>query len=126
MLFGMTAVLKEGFMNFSIVEKQEGAATVLELFGELDAHTAPLLDARLKESLAAGKAKLVIAMTKLEVISSAGWSIFIEAALQCKQKGGNIRLAGMKSDAAKIFRIMGLNSMIESFENVEQAVKSFN
>lgn len=113
-------------MDFIIKETQEGAATILELSGGLDAHTAPQLDAKLKESLAAGKAKLVIAMSGLELISSAGWSIFIETALQCKQKGGDIRLAGMKSDAAKIFRIMGLNSMIKSFESVVKAAASFS
>lgn len=112
-------------MNFSIKEEQKGNVKVLELSGGLDAYTAPQLDAKLKESLAAGSAKLVIAMSGLEMISSAGWSIFIEAALQCKQKGGDIRLAEMKSDAAKIFSIMGLNSMLKSFDSTAEAAASF-
>lgn len=113
-------------MNFSIKERQKGFVTILELYGGLDAHTAPQLDAKLKESLAAGKTKLAIIMSGLEMISSAGWSIFIETALQCKEKGGDIRFAGMKSDAAKIFKIMGLNSMIKSFESADEAADSFN
>lgn len=113
-------------MNFSIEEKKAGAATILKLSGELDAHTAPQLDEKLKESLAAGNAKLVIVMSGLELISSAGWSIFIETALKCKQKGGDIRIAEMKSDAANIFRIMGLSSMIKSFESAAEAAESFS
>jgi anti-sigma B factor antagonist len=113
-------------MDFKIKESQEKGVTILELSGGLDAHTAPQLDAKLKESLAAGKSKLIIVMSGLDLISSAGWSIFIETALQCKQKGGDIRLAEMKSDAAKIFRIMGLNSIMLSFEKITEAVGSFN
>jgi anti-sigma B factor antagonist len=113
-------------MDFTIKETQKGAVTILELSGGLDAHTAPQLDAKLKEALAAGKAKLVVVMSGLDLISSAGWSIFIETAMQCKEKGGDIRLAEMKSDAAKIFRIMGLNSVMQSFDAAAEAAGSFN
>ncbi len=112
-------------MDFTIKETQKGAVTILELSGGLDAHSAPQLDTKLKESLAAGKAKLVIVMSGLYLISSAGWSIFIEIAMQCKEKGGDIRLAEMKSDAAKIYRIMGLNGVIKSFESIAEAAASF-
>ncbi|MCE5300775.1 MAG: STAS domain-containing protein [Spirochaetia bacterium] len=112
-------------MDFIIKETQKGGVTILELFGGLDAHAAPQLDAKLKESLAAGKAKLVIAMAGLELISSAGWSIFIETASQYKEKGGDIRLAAMKGDAAKIFRIMGLNRIIKTFDSTAEAAASF-
>jgi anti-sigma B factor antagonist len=112
-------------MDFKIKESQEEGVTILELFGGLDAHSAPQLDSKLKDALAAGKAKLVIAMVGLDLISSAGWSIFIETAMQCKEKGGDIRLAEMKSDAAKIFRIMGLNSILKSFESSAEAAASF-
>lgn len=113
-------------MDFKIKETQRNNVTILELSGGLDAHTAPQLDTKLKDALAAGKAKLVIVMSGLDMISSAGWSIFIETALQCKQKGGDIRLAEMKNDAAKIFRIMRLNSIMQSFEKTAEAAGSFN
>ncbi len=112
-------------MNFSIKETQKGVVTILELSGGLDAHSAPQLDLKLKEALGQGRVKLVISMAGLDLISSAGWSIFIETAMQCKQGGGDIRLAEMKSDAAKIFRIMGLNSILKSFESSAEAAASF-
>lgn len=112
-------------MEFNIKEEQSNGVTILDLSGGLDAATAPLLDKQIKQSLAGGGVKLVIAMAGLLLISSAGWSIFIESAVQCKEKGGDIRLAGMNSDAAKIFRIMGMDKVIKSYGTKEEAVSSF-
>ncbi len=111
-------------MEFNIKEEQIGGVIVLNISGGLDAGTAPLLDRQIKQKLVAG-IKLVIAMSGLVLISSAGWSIFIETAVQCKEKGGDIRLAGMNSDAAKIFRIMGMDKIIKSYAAKDEAVSSF-
>jgi anti-sigma B factor antagonist len=112
-------------MKLKINETREKGIRVLALEGNLDAESAPALDGRISEAMNGGDAKLVLAMSGLELISSAGWSIFIESAVQCKEKGGDIRLAGMNPDAAKIFRIMGIDKLIKSYGTKEEAVKSF-
>mgnify|MGYP000436373007 CR=1 FL=1 len=112
-------------MDFDIKEKQNEDITILELYGYLDASSAPQLDKKLNEVLNQGKIKLIINMKGLNLISSAGWSIFVEMTLQFKKKGGDIRLAEMRNDAKNIFNIMGLDAVIKSFESIEKALESF-
>lgn len=75
-----------------------GSATVL-VAGELDAMTAPVLAEALDDELARGERDLVIDMTKVSFMSSAGLHVLIAATETAAGNGVRLRLntAGSRS-----------------------------
>jgi len=112
-------------MEFLINEEKIKDIVILKLYGNLDAFSASQLEIKIDQLIDTGIIKFVIDMECLKLISSAGWSIFIECAMQCKKAGGDIKLAGMNEAAERIYKIMRLNTLINSFETAELAIKSF-
>ncbi len=113
-------------MALTIEEKINENVVVLELTGSLDAGSIENLYEKIKESKQdKHSANMVLVLSALEFISSAGWSAFIEASKDLRGENGDLRLASMRETASRIFSIMGLEAWIKTYPSAEAAVKSY-
>ena len=110
---------------FITVEQLE-QATVLALSGDLDAVTSPRLSDLLSEQVAADNIDLVLDFADVGYISSAGLRAVLAVVKEVRQRGGDVRLAGVKGEVFKVFDMSGFTSILRIFDDTAGALQSFS
>ena len=105
-----------------VSDKKTGIYLVMILTGRLDVGTAPLFDDALQARLDGGATQIVIDMTGVDYISSAGLRSILIGAKKARALSGDIRFCGMQSMVAEVFSISGFESMFSIFATVDEAV----
>lgn len=101
--------------------------TALKVTGFLDTNTASVFEESFKSVLRDKKFKLVIDLTEVEYISSAGWGLFVSEIKRIRSEGGDLILAGMSPNVLEVFELLNFNTILKFFPDVETAVeKGFN
>lgn len=90
--------------------KHNAAETTVLLAGRLDTTTAPSLDRVIAEDLT-GKEKLVLDLTDLTYVSSAGLRILLSAQKKM-QKEGSMKLVGVCEDVMGVFEMTGFADIL--------------
>ena len=95
---------------FRIEVRQDGADTVWALVGELDALTAPALDAHVEACVARLDGALVVDLTGLTYLNSRGIGALIQLDKRLREAGRPMRLRGASPRFDRIFRFCGLDT----------------
>ena len=69
---------------------------------------------------------VVLDLSNLEYVSSAGLRCFVLAAKQAKAQGGRIVIAGMQPVVAEIFQISRFNLVFDIFSSVRDALAALS
>jgi anti-anti-sigma factor len=94
---------------------------VLAMEGRLDALAAPLLEEKAKELLGEGASFLILDMTKLEFVSSAGLRAILFLAKGLRPSKGELRFAGLSPAVLEVFEISGLSKLFSFYATVAEA-----
>jgi anti-sigma B factor antagonist len=97
-------------------------ATVLELTGELDHHTAGALLGALDELEFTRADGLVIDLTGLAYCDSTGITLLITAHHRAEQARCPLALAGLGADLRQMFHTVGLDQIFTFHDDLAQAV----
>ncbi len=103
----------------------ENAVTVMKIRGVIDAGTAVELEKSLEHVFQEKKYRLVLDLSEVEYISSAGWGVFTASLKGTRAQGGDIRMAAMASEIGELFDPPGFSGVFESFPTVAEGIKSF-
>jgi anti-sigma B factor antagonist len=98
---------------------------VLSLDGYVDSATSLNMDEAIDSILRQGNYLVVVDLTKVGYISSAGWGVFISKIKDIRENGGGLKIAGMRPDVRDVFDLLGFGHIIEAHESVDEAVGSF-
>jgi anti-sigma B factor antagonist len=104
------------------VEHRQGVV-VLAVGGDIDTNTAPILHTAISQALADKPPALVIDLSGVQIIASAGLRVL----LQTKDKvGGSAGLAVVSSGGAisKVIRLAGLDATFVLYKTVDDALAS--
>ena len=101
----------------------EGAQS-LDLVGEVDVYTAPLLRQAIMDQVEAGTKHLLIDLTKVEYLDSTGLGILIGGVKRLKEQGGTLRLVGPSARITRIFEITGLNRIFDVYASEQEALSA--
>lgn len=108
-----------------ITTKEFKRCIVLQTAGRIDHYSAPQLDKMLQNIIEEGKFKLVLDMTDVEFMSSAGWWVLIKAQKACKRfNRGEVVLVGLKEPIQESMDLVGIGPYFHSFANLLDAVGS--
>ena len=91
-------------------KKYEGTRLTIALKGRLDTESAPRLNAELAASLG-GITELVLDMTELSYISSAGLRSLLIAQRQMNRQGRMV-IVGARESIKDVFRITGFSELL--------------
>ena len=94
----------------TIEKNLNGAELTLTLVGRLDTTTAPQLEAELKASLD-GIAHLVLDMTGLDYLSSAGLRVLLGAQKQMNKQGDMV-VRHVNETIAEVFDVTGFSDIL--------------
>ncbi|MFB3851948.1 MAG: STAS domain-containing protein [Acidobacteriota bacterium] len=106
------------------IERSEDKA-VIHLQGLLDAHNAVLFSDALNKVISEGLTKIVVNFENLEYLGSSGLEVILSKVRSLRDKGGDIRLAGMSPKILRIFDLLGLSTFFKIFGSADEATKSF-
>lgn len=98
---------------------------VLDLTGELDAHTAGEFEAALQKCLDEGHTRLVVSGRDLQYISSAGLGVFMAFVEPIREAGGDIKVAALQPRVFNVFDLLGFPLLFDIVETEEAAVARF-
>ena len=111
-------------MNTTVSHQQDVA--IVTPVGSVDALTAPQVTETLAARLAEGEAKLVLDMSQIDFISSAGLRMLLGAVKEARSQGGDLRLTGAIPDVQKVLQMSGFSSILKSYDDLATAVASFS
>ena len=112
--------------NFSIKQEaiQDGVV-VLYINGYLDAHTFEQLEEAVATLFAGGRNKIVVNLSGVDYISSAGAGVFIWALSEAQEAGGNMVLLQPQPSVLEVFKLLGLDQVFNIAEDRAQAMATF-
>ncbi len=102
-----------------ITQSQSGALQVATLEGRLDTATAAAAEASLLALLV--PPGLVLDMTQVRYVSSAGLRTLLKLAKDAKSKGCAFSLVALQPAVREVFEISGFDKIIPAFANIAEA-----
>jgi anti-sigma B factor antagonist len=106
--------------------KGQNDVNILKVSGYLDTTTAGELETALYGLLEKANFKIVVDLSGVTYISSAGWGIFIGEIKKIRNNGGDLKLAGMVGDVFEVFQLLEFESILEAYPSIDEAVEAFN
>ncbi|MCC5926917.1 MAG: STAS domain-containing protein [Bacteroidetes bacterium] len=111
--------------SFTINSRTSDSVDILELTGELDAHTASHLEDALKVLIDTNRHKIVVNFTQLAYISSAGLGVFMAYIEDVRALGGDIKLTNMSDKVYNVFDLLGFPTLYDILDTEEEALVKF-
>ena len=107
-------------------QRVEGDVTVLLPEGRIDTQAAADMDQALQGAVSAGSHKLVVDMSGVDYISSAGLRSLAAVLVKCRAEGGDMKLAALNPRVTRIFRIIGFDVLMSLHDTAEAAIADFS
>lgn len=99
---------------------------LIEVSGRIDGASAPKLDAALKAITDAERFRIVVDLSGVSYIGSAGLRTLVSYLKTCKRwNRGNLRLTGLASQVTEVFDMAGLVPLFDIYDDAVEAVGSF-
>ncbi len=111
--------------NFSVGFRTNENIQILDLKGELDAHTASDLEAAIHKCQASGNFQIVINGGELMYISSAGLGVFMAYIEEIRENGGDIKITNLQAKVFNVFDLLGFPLLFDILDTEEEAFTRF-
>ena len=109
----------------SVVAAAKPEVSVVQVSGYLDAHTFEQLEETIEGLFREAKYKIVVDLSKVEYISSAGAGVFIGALSEAQEHNGNIVLMSPTTNVREVFDLLGLTQIFRVVDDQQAAMHVF-
>ena len=107
------------------IRQVEPDVTIVELTGHLNlGNELMAIEAAVKRVIGEGARKLVIDVTRLDYIDSAGIGMMVGCNGQMDRAGGKMRVAGAQGTVAKSFEVVHMNRIAPLDADVNAALRN--
>jgi len=103
--------------------RKEEKVLVVSVTGRMDAVSAPDFDTQVEERVDKGETNLVLDLSGLDYISSAGLRSMLTLAKKLKTKEGDLVLFGLQDMVNEVFEVSGFSTIFEIFGSLEEAME---
>jgi anti-anti-sigma factor len=108
-----------------IYEERKDGFLVLGLEGRLDATNSKMFEDKILAVIDEGERQLVIDLSQLNYVSSAGLRVFLLASKRLSPAGGKLVLCSLQEPVKEVFEIVGFFSILSILGSRDEALKSF-
>jgi anti-anti-sigma factor len=105
-----------------IGEARQSGVIVLTPHGRIDTTTAGALETRLASALTGASPQLVVDLSGVDYISSAGLRVLLVAARRVQATGGRLALCSMGQPVRQVFQLAGFLPLFTIQDTRDQAV----
>ena len=107
-------------------DREDNGVVILEPKGKImGGPDASLLHDKLYECIEQDRKKIIIDLSKVDWMNSTGLGILISSYTTLRNHDGMLKLANVTDKIQSLLTITKLVSVFESFDSVDEAVKSF-
>ena len=111
-------------MELRLRTLEKGGATIVEVAGEIEMHSAPTLREELHRVCEGEGTKCVVVdLTRVSFIDSTGLGVLI-GGLKRARENGSLSLVCPHARVRRVFEITGLTAVFPMFDSLEEAVTS--
>ncbi len=103
--------------------RKEEKVLVVSVIGRMDAVSAPDFDTQVEEQIDRGETSLVLDLSGLDYISSAGLRSMLTLAKKLKRKEGDLVLCGLQDVVKEVFEVSGFSTIFEICGSLEEAME---
>ena|SRR5215207_8998833 len=105
--------------------RRENDVSVVSVSGSVDALTAAELAGVIVAQIANGHVNLVVDLTNVEFMSSAGLRTLLGAVKETRSNGGDLRIASTNPGIDKVLKMSGFHNIAKVFTSSTDALSSF-
>lgn len=106
-------------------EKLQNGVALITVKGFLDAYTYEEFEKTINELFEENNYRIVVDLSELQYISSAGAGVFIGAVGTAQENNGNIVILRPTPNVREVFELLGLSQVFTFKETREEAVNAF-
>ena len=110
-------------MDLSVTSREQGGRTVVEVGGEIDVYTAPVLRERLNDLVGDGHHHLVVDMEHVDFLDSTGLGVLVGGLKRVRSYDGTLSLVCSQEKILKVFRITGLTKVFPIHPTLGEALE---
>lgn len=99
--------------------------SLITLKGAIETTNASGLEDTLRRIIGDRCFRIVVDLSGVNYISSAGWGIFISEIKRIRRNGGDIKLAAMTPEVREVFELLEFNSILKPFNVTADAIREF-
>ncbi|MGD8414389.1 MAG: STAS domain-containing protein [Candidatus Latescibacterota bacterium] len=103
----------------------EHPISLITLKGAIETTNASGLEDTLRRIMGDRCYRIVVDLSGVNYISSAGWGIFISEIKRIRRNGGDIKLAAMTPEVREVFELLEFNSILKPFNVTRDAIREF-
>jgi len=113
MLFNKNREIRGVEMNLQVELIEKESVQYFKVVGELDAFTAPILKERFVSIQNTPGLQAEVDLSEVEYIDSTGLGVFVGFYKAIKENGGYVKITGVNVRLERLFRITGLDKIID-------------
>ena len=99
-----------------------GDCAVLQVTGEVDVYTAPMLRERIRELAASGAVHLIADLSQVDFLDSTGLGVLVGGLKRLREDGGSLALVIKTPHILRVFQITGLTKALAAWPSVTDAI----
>lgn len=105
--------------------KEQQGIMVFALEGRVDTQGAVDMDTALQAAVNEGKTRMILDMSRVTYISSAGLRTLADVLTRTTNAGGDLKLVSVNARVARVLEIIGFMNFFSIYDNVNTAVADF-
>ena len=109
-----------------ITHRVEGDITVFLPDGRIDTLAADEMDQALQAVVAGGSHKIVVDMSGVDYIGSAGLRSLAAVLVRCRDEGGDMKLAALNERVTRVFNIIGFDLLMSLHTTSDATIADFS
>jgi len=107
-----------------VTAQKEGDYRIISIEGRMDASNASEFETVVNQEIDNGTKKIIVDLSKLEYISSAGLRSMLLLAKGMQKSGGSCVICALRNVVLEVFKISGFLNIFKVFETVEGAMQA--
>jgi anti-sigma B factor antagonist len=98
---------------------------LVKLSGTVETANASSLEEALNSVIEEDYFRIIVDLSDVSYISSAGWGIFISQIKRVRRNSGDIKLAGMTAEVLEVFDLLEFQNILRPYPGADEAIESF-
>jgi anti-sigma B factor antagonist len=98
---------------------------LLNLKGTIETTNAGALEEVIERIIKESCYKIVVDLSQVSYVSSAGWGIFISEIKRVRRESGDIKLAAMRPEVREVFDLLEFHNILKPYPDKGDAIRDF-
>ncbi len=98
---------------------------LLNLKGTIETTNAGILEDVIARLIGEKCFRIVVDLSGVTYVSSAGWGIFISEIKRVRRQLGDIKLAAMRPEVREVFDLLEFNNILKPYPDKSEAIRDF-